>query len=201
MGVRGLFLFPTICLILLCGCETTAVTRAANSKMPFEVSERERETAISLSQGGSDFRRLAAEQAIYLIDVEVLRDKDAENDSDAGRQFLVSHYAAAQNLAILSIVDLESDRLVNVETVRNLPVRLSSEEFEIAKRLALKEPKVAAALNGIEVEIEAQLSRTVDKEDPQFGHRVVHLLFKTPDGYLDSPTVVVDVTTREVIVE
>ena len=201
MDVRGLFVLPTVCLTLLCGCETTSSTRAADGNMSFEFSESERETAISLSQDSGDYRSLAAEQQIYLIDVEVFRDKDTEIEGDGGRKFLVTHYAAAQDLAILSIVDLESGQLVNVEIVPNLPVRLSQEEYEIAKRLALEEPKVQAALRGIEVEIEAQLSRTADEEDPQFGHRIIHFLFKTPDGYLDSPTVIVDLTAGEVIVE
>jgi hypothetical protein len=199
MNVRGLFVLPIVGLTLLCGCELMSNTRAADGNMSFEISESERETAISLSQDSNDYRALAAEQQIYFIDVEVFRDKDRE--AEGGRQFLVTHYAAAQDLAILSVVDFESGRLVNVETVPNLPVRLSQEEYEIAKRMALEEPKVQAALRGIEVEIEAQLSRTADEEDPQFGHRVVHFLFKTPTGYLASPNVIVDVTAGEVFVE
>jgi len=202
MNLRGLFIFSTVCLILLCGCETTSSPRTADSSMSFEVTGNEREKAISLARDGGDFRLLTAKQQIYLIDVEVFHDKSVEAEgNDAGRQFLVTHYAAAQDLAILSVVDLELNRLINMETVPNLPVRLSQEEYEIAKRLALEEPKVQAALRDIEVEIEAQLSRTADKEDPQFGHRVIHFPFKTPDCYLESPTVIVDLTDREVMVE
>lgn len=202
MNDRGLLVLPIVCLALLSGCETTSSMRLAEKSMLFEISKSEREQAISLVQDSGDFQKLAAEQQIYLVDVEVFRDKDAELErGEASRQVLVTHYAAAEDLAILSRVDLESNFVIDVEIVPNLPVRLSQEEYEIAVRLALDDPRVQAALRGIEVEIEAQLSRTSDERDPQFRHRVVHFLFKTPSGYLESPIVIVDLTAREVIVE
>ena len=67
--------------------------------------------------------------------------------------------------------------------------------------MALEHPRVEAALRGLEVEVEAQVSRTFAEDDPQFGHRVIHLLFKTPTGYLESPAVIVDLTAGEITAE
>lgn len=200
MNIRHL-LCSTMVLLLLSGCETTPRSPDATAQMPFDVSAAEQDTAVSVSQDGNDYQLLAAESPVYLVDFEVFRDKSDDREGTGSRQVLVRHYAAAADVAIISVVDIESRRLVSVETVPNLPVPLSREEFDIAQRLAMADPRVASALEGIDVEWEAQLERVVDEQDPQFGHRILHFLFKTPDGYLTRPIVVVDVTAGEVIVE
>lgn len=188
--------------LLLSGCETTSRIASDEVGPNFEVSPSEREQAISLATGTGDFRTLSAEQPMYLVGVEFFRDKETEVErGDAGRQMLVTHYAAGTDTAILTRVNLETDEVVAVDTVPHLPVRLSREEFDIARRMALEDPRVQTALRGRDVEVEAQLSRSSAEKDPQYRHRVVHLLFKTPDGYLDSPTVIVDLTANEVMVE
>ena len=153
--------------------------------------------AVGLVAKHETFQELTADARIYLVDVEVFRDKGAET----GRQVLVTHYRTEGDLAILSRVDLRAGNVVGVESVAHLPVRLSNEEYKIARRMALEHPTVEAALRGLEVEVEAQVSRTFAEDDPQFGHRVVHLLFKTPKGYLESPAVIVDLTAGEITVE
>jgi hypothetical protein len=189
-------------VLILSGCETTSRIAADEVGPNFEVSPSEREQAIGLAMGTGNFRTLSAEQPMYLVGVELFRDKETEVErGDAGRQMLVTHYAAGTDTAILTRVNLETDEVVAVDTVPHLPVRLSREEFDIARRMALEDPRVQTALRGRDVEVEAQLSRSSDEKDPQYRHRVVHLLFKTPDGYLDSPTVIVDLTANEVMVE
>jgi hypothetical protein len=202
MNSRGLVVLTVVFGLLFCGCGMTSRGAPADFGRDFEVSASEREQAVGLAQGTGDFRTLRAGQPIYLVDVDTFRDKEAEVErGDAARQVLVTHYAAGTDTAILTRVNLETDRVVAVETVPHLPVRLSREEFDIARRMALEDPRVQAALRGREVEVEAQLSRTSDEKDPQYRHRVVHLLFKTPDGYLDSPTVIVDLTASLIVVE
>jgi hypothetical protein len=189
-------------VLILSGCETTSRIAADEVGPNFEVSPSEREQAISLAMGTGNFRTLSAEQPMYLVGVELFRDKETEIErGDTGRQMLVTHYAAGTDTAILTRVNLDTDEVVAVDTVPHLPVRLSREEFDIARRMALEDPRVQTALRGRDVEVEAQLSRSSDEKDPQYRHRVVHLLFKTPDGYLDSPTVIVDLTANEVMVE
>jgi Cu2+-containing amine oxidase len=202
MNSRDLLILAMAFGLLLCACGATSRVASDEAGRDFEVTASERQQAVDLAQGTDDFRYLTAAQPVYFVDVEVLRDKEAEVErGDAARQILVTHYAAGTDAAILSRVNLESRRVVAVETVPHLPVRLSQEEFEMARRLALEDPRVQAALEGRDVEVEAQLSRTADEKDPQYRHRVVHFLFKTPDGYLDSPTVIVDLTAGLVVVE
>ena len=51
------------------------------------------------------------------------------------------------------------------------------------------------------MEVEAQLTGTTDQTDPLFGHRVVNLLFRTEEGYLEIRSVTVDLTTQTVTVD
>lgn len=194
-------------LMIWTGCAmlggSSLLLAQTDARMPFEVSSSERELAVSLADQGRDLQSFSEDQPVYLIEVEVLRDKVAEpgRDTEGVRQLLVTHYAADEDVAILTRVDPETEAVISVELVPHLPVRLSQEEFDIAKQLALTNPEVQSSLNGLEYEIELQLSRTFDKKDPQYGHRVVHLLFKTPRGYLDDLVVFVDITAKEVTVE
>jgi Cu2+-containing amine oxidase len=202
MNGRCLVVLSLIVSLVAGACVTAARTPSAEAAADFTVSADEREQAVGLAEGTRDFKSLTVEQPVYLIDVDVFRDKEVEEAGDEGsRQILVTHYAAGTDAAVLTRVDLAENRVVDVETVPHLPVRLSQEEFEMAKRLALEDPRVAAALRGQDVEVEAQLSRTADENDPQYRHRVVHFLFKTPNGYLDEPIVYVDLTARQVVVE
>jgi hypothetical protein len=187
---------------LVAGACSTVPSPSAGPAPDFVVSADEREHAVSLAETTRNYKSLAVEPPIYLVDADVFFAKGVNEVGDPGaRQILVTHYAAGADAALLTRVDPAENRVVEVEVVPHLPVRLSQEEFEIAKRLALENPRVASALRGQDVEIEAQLSRTADKDDPQYRHRVVHFLFKTPQGYLEEPIVYVDLTAKRVVVE
>lgn len=195
MGKR--FYFLSLCCMFLVACATQPATKSTTTSHPSDLTEAQRAAAVRLAESGPDFQALAAPQPAHVVDVELIRLKDPETgDESATRQVLVTHYVPATDVAVLTLVDLSAERVVSTEAIKSLAVPLSEAEFNRARQMALEDPQISRVLDGREVEVEAQLSRTSDAEDPQYGHRVVHLLFKTPSGYLDSLTVEVDLTTN-----
>jgi hypothetical protein len=160
------------------------------------LNEAERKAAASLAEQALKGRLLWAPRDFYLIDVELLRDKEAETS----RRALVTHFRYEGDLAILSVVDLDARQVVRVETRPHQAVGLAEEELRRAEQLALQDPRVAEALGDAraKVRVEALVIRTGDEKDPYFGHRVVRLLFKLGADYLASPVVNVDLTAGRV---
>ena len=184
-------------LAVLTFCAACGSVRGGASGMPFVVTEAEQARALELLAGQASFRSFTAEGPTYLVDTQVLNDKDAEGD----RELLVTHYRTEGDLAIVSRVNLSRSEVVSIEPRAHLPVPLSREEFEIARQLALANPHVQRLIGGREVVVQSQLSRTFDTDDPLYGHRLVHILLLAPEGYLEVRTIRVDLTTREVTVE
>lgn len=176
------------------GCQI--FDRGSPDQMPFVVTAQERALAVELLGNEDSFRVMMDVGPAYLVDIEVLRDKNGTGD----REFLVTHYRTQGDVAILSRINLSRSTVTSVEAVPHLPVPLSKEEFETARRMALADPVVKEFIAGHTVQVEAQVSRTFDEGDPTFGHRIVNLLFKTPQGYLEIPLVTVDLTAKAVMV-
>lgn len=138
------------------------------------------------------------------VDVRRLLVKTDENDTDiAAVHYLVTHYRYEDDTGIETIVDLENERIVSQEATAHLPVQLTQREFARARELVLADEEVRDILGeAIEtVELEPLVIRTLDREDPYFGHRVVRMLFKQGEDYRGDLRVEVDLTTREVFVE
>lgn len=198
----GRLLFAMSLLVLASCTSLDGRPDAPPDVMPFEVTADEQEQALALVAASRDYAMLSAEQPLYLVSTEVLRDKGRDaGDEDDSRHILVTHYAPAGDVALLSVVDVQGRALISSEAIPHLPVRLSQAEYEIARELALQHPTVQRALDGRPVEVEVQLTRTGDRDDPLFGHRVVYVLLKTADGYLEDPVVYVDITAREVLID
>jgi len=173
-----------VALVAVLGCVACANTRQVGASWPFVVTDAERARALELIQTQDTFRSLSAEGRTYLVDTQVLRDKANEGE----RELLVTHYRTEGDMAILSRVNLTRGAVVSVDARPHLAVPLSAAEFERARDLALANERVQKLIGRREVVVESQLSRTLDTEDPLYGHRLVNILLRTPDGYIEART-------------
>lgn len=168
--------------------------------MSFKLTSNESTSAKAIAERALTEKKLTS---AYFVQAEVSRDKMAEQEGRAERKVVVTHYQIEGDLTILTTVNLAKNIAESVETIPHLPTPLSEEEFKMAREMGLADSKVKEALaKDIErVKVEALILRTVAKDDPIFGHRVVRLLFRIDRNYLNEPVVMVDLTTKKVIIE
>ena len=145
----------------------------------------------------------AYKEPIYFNGVELHRVKQEDGESSTERHAVVSHFRYENNTTILTYVNLARERVVEVQSIANIPARLSVEEFEIAKELALTDPNVKRQLGAARdrIVVEPLVIHSASPKDPVFGRRVVRLLFRIGRDYLSKPVVIVDLTDRKVIIE
>ena len=167
------------------------------------LTDAEREIAAELAAQAIDRYGLRTTGPLYLVRVEWYRDKNAEEKGDIDRKAIVTHYRYNGDLAILTTVNISRQEIMEVDSVPHLATPLSTEEFNIARDMALSDARVKRGLGDYKdkIEVEALVSRTVLREDPLFGHRVVRLLFRVGRDYLSEPIVYVDLTSEKVIIE
>jgi hypothetical protein len=135
---------------------------------------------------------------VVVSGVHLVRDPE-QPDS---RLALVVAYRYDTASAVRTLVDLSTDEVVEVTEEVGAPVPLAPIELALARELALDDARVREAIApyGPQIEVEGLLSHTTDTADPLFGHRIVHLLFRTPTGYLTTVgEVYADLTVREVV--
>jgi hypothetical protein len=161
---------------------------------------QERQVAKEVSEARLHADRLLTKSSApadrsYLTKMELLTDKGSE-----ARNALVQHYRYKDDTTILTTVDLATKAVVRTEQVPHLSTPLSQEELNEAIRLASADPAVAGLLKphaNPAPQVEALVSRASTKDDPEYGHRVVHLLYRGGRGYLYARAVV-DLTTSKV---
>jgi hypothetical protein len=172
------------------------ILTAAEVALAAQVAEESPEVAVYL----------ASLQPVYRVRVELLRLKEDE----ARRFALVTHYRYEGDLTIQSAVDLEALTVFEVTATPALPAPLAAEELDRARQLALAHPEVRAGLGphlpplesgAPGYAIQSLALHSTDPEDPIHGHRVLGVLFETPDGYIVGLDVLVDLSTGAVSVE
>jgi hypothetical protein len=168
----------------------------------YSLSADERARAVALAAGALRERNLAAQGPIFVVDVDLIRDKVAGSE-EGKRGALVTEYRYLGDLAIIVHVDLAESKVLQVDTVPHLPVPLAEEEFKRARQMALGDAAVHGALGSHfdRVTVEALVTRPGSQHDPLYGHRLVRLLFKVDRDYLSQPAVLVDLTEGKVIVQ
>lgn len=167
-----------------------------------ELSAEEQNLARELSESALKNTALFLDP-IYFLGAELHRVKSEEGTSSNERHAIARHFRYEGNLTILTYVNLSSKKVLNVESIAHVPARLSVEEFEIAKGLALSDERVRKQLgtDSDKIDIEPLVFHSSSPEDPMFGRRAVRLLFRIERDYLSAPVVVVDLTDRKVIIE
>ena len=169
----------------------------------FEPTAAERVRAFALSDQAIRERNLRSSGLFYNISAELHRDKAFEASGRTDRLVLVTSYRYEGDLTLLTFINLTRGTVMKIESVKNAPTHLSEAEYLIAREKALAHPQVAAKLAEFagKVTVEAMVSRSPYNKDPLYGHRVVRLLFKVPQGYVVDPIVFVDLTANQVMVD
>jgi hypothetical protein len=169
----------------------------------FRLTAAERQTAIRAAEQAITERQFRAEGPLYLVDAELVRGKAEGEQERASRLALITHYRYSGDVAIRTLVDAGSGRVLETEAIPHLPVPLAKEEFDRARELALADPRVRETLGAeaSRLRAEALVVRTADERDSIFGHRVVRLLFRRGQDYLTRPIVLVDLTAGRVLLE
>jgi len=164
---------------------------------PTPLTDAEMQQAASIATGELRNRKLADDRTFF-VHAEMLHDKSAPGS----RRALVLHYRYQGDLTITTVVDLTAQRVLDVRTAAHVAAPLSQQEFEQARGLAMADPRVAEALgqNRGRVTVEPLVLHATEG-DPLYGHRVVRLLFRVERDYLSAPVVLVDLTTRQVMIE
>lgn len=172
------------------------ILTAAEADLAGRVAEESPEVAVYLQSS----------QPVYRVRVELLRLKEAEE-----RRFaLVTHYRYEGDLTIQSAVDLGAGTVFEVTATPAVPAPLAAEELDRARQFALGHPEVRSGLGqhlpALEsgapgYAVQSLALHTTDPEDPIYGHRVISVLFETPDGYITGLEVLVDLSTGVVTVE
>jgi Cu2+-containing amine oxidase len=164
---------------------------------PTPLTDAELQQAASIATGELRNRKLA-DARTFFVHAEMLHDKSAPGS----RRALVLHYRYEGDQTITTVVDLTAQRVVDVRTAAHVAAPLSQEEFEQARGMAMADARVAGALgqNRGRVTVEPLVLHATEG-DPLFGHRVVRLLFRVDRDYLSAPIVLVDLTTRQVMIE
>jgi hypothetical protein len=175
--------------------------RAAGAATGAELTPEEQRLARELATPAA--QRFATRGPFYLVAIERLRDKAAEDADSTARFAVVTHYRYDGDVAIRSVVDLARRAVVRTDSAPHRPTPLASEELDQARRLALENAAVRAALGARadQVMVEALVLRTSSPRDPIYGHRVVRLLFRVGADYLREPMVLVDLHTSTVTIE
>jgi hypothetical protein len=168
-----------------------------------ELTPEEEKKAMAIAEEAVKEKRLFTVDKMYVVEIQLYRDKEAYEKGIQERQALVTHYRYDGDLAILTTVNLTRGTVMSLETVPHLPTPLAQAEFDRAKSLALRHPEVKQMLAPYEnrLTIEALVTRASSIEDPLYGHRVVTLLFRVGQDYLSTAFVMVDLTTDAVMIE
>ena len=174
------------------------VPGTASDDVPEAVAERVRRAA----EGSDALRLKLADLRTVFVTVDLIRRK-GEGGRELAPIYRVQHYRYADDTTIVSLVDLDSGRVREVEELRHAPVALGAAELAEARALALADERVSRATSRFreQLVVEPLVVRTSDPADPWFGRRVVRLLFRVGRDYLSEPVVFVDLTNREVIIE
>lgn len=203
-------LFSVLAIVFWCSGsagaqETPDISRALKlAAVSAPLTDEEKTTATGLAQEALQSAHLFAERKMYLTDAQISRDTALEMRSIFGRRVMLTYYRYEGDLSIQVLIDLTARRVLEVKPRPHFFSPISVAESELAKQLALDDPRLSAALAPFRdrLVIEALTLRMTLPKDPLFRHRVVHLLFRSGSTYLmRTLRVLVDLTTEKVIVE
>ena len=147
-----------------------------------------------LAKGIPQLARTPAGRAQKSVVTEVSLLGSPGTATAADRQALVSRYEYASGLTLLTVVDLNAGRVVDVRAEANRPTPLAADEIQRAIVLAGR----AAADLATTPRSELQVMPLVDSKTTsrRYGHRLVLVWREVP---APSARVLVDLTTEQVV--
>ena len=140
---------------------------------------------------------------IIYVGTDIERRKLDNGEEQAEKLYRVIHYRYGDDTAIHTVVNLEDEKVVEHQEFPHLTTPFTRQELDTARKLAMGKAELREALGEYvdQVVVEGLPIHSTRENDPWFGRRAVHLLFKVHQDYLSHPRVVVDLTNRNVIVE
>ena len=169
---------------------------------PYELSENEVRVARELAERDMHLSvhiHSPLERVVF-VKIDLLPDSRAGTSM---RQVIVQHYRYRNDETILTTVDLNRLEVLQVEAIAHFPTAFAREELDRAERMARGDLRLQTVFNkpGRTLVVEGRPIQASNVREPLFGHRVVHLLLRHGNDYLDSPRVLVDLTTEAVLLE
>ena len=112
----------------------------------------------------------------------------------ADRQALVTRYEYSSGLTLMTVVDLNTGRVVDVRSEFNRPTPLGGDEIQRAIVLAARAVLDLATAPGSGLQVQALIEGKPTSR--RYGHRLVVVWRGTPPA---SPRVLVDLSTEQVV--
>jgi len=203
-------LAPVIAIVLWGGSagaqeESVAISEALKvAKVSSPLTNDERTTAVGLAEEALKSARLFTERKMYLTETHISRDTASEMKGVFERRVMLIYYRYEGDLSIQILIDLTRGRVLEVKQLPHFFAAISTEESELAKKLAFDDPRLNSILrpHRENLAVEVLTLRTTLPKDPLFRHRVVFLLFRSGPTYLMRQSrVLVDLTTEKVIIK
>jgi hypothetical protein len=180
----------------------TEMLKVARVSTP--LSGEERALAVRLAEQTMRSNKLLPERKTFLTLVQTHRNGEAEKKGSFERHALLTYYRYAGDTGILVYVNLVRQRVIKVEQIPRFPAPFAPEEVQKAKALALDHPQLRKVLEPYRERliVEVLLTRSPDRRDPRFRHRLAYLLFRVGPRYLTAQgEVLADLTTETLIIQ
>lgn len=124
-------------------------------------------------------------------------------DKTSERLAVVTSYQYEGNLTINRLVDLNSGRVLEEDSIQNGGARFTNVEQQYARELLMADDRIRRLVEplGGTAQFTFLLTTTPDPNNPLYGKRVVNVLISTPDGYLtEVPRISINLTDAAVVV-
>ena len=197
----------------LVACMTTGLARTAESQLPLDPLTRAESTAAQrATREDPRVRELVGQRRSVIGTTYFVAIKadtaggrlDARREPPPIRAAMVVYYVYDGDYGVQALVDLRRSAVIAVERLQNQPIPFAAEEVAEARQLALRDERVRAAVGAEALRqqrIEWLPINAIDERDPCYKHRCVQLMFRRGLALLMRPTVIVDLTTRQVRLE
>jgi hypothetical protein len=174
------------------------------ARVSASLTQDERALAVRLAEETLRSNKLLPDRKTFLTSVQTHRDGESEKKGIFGRNALLVYYRYAGDVGIRVFVDLAQQRVTKLDQLPHFPAPLAPEEVQLARELALNDPRLKNELAPLRdrLTVEPLLTRIPARRDPLFRHRLVHLLLRVGPRYVaQQGLVLVDLTTETVIIK
>lgn len=196
---RNIFAFLAL---LPLACARLEGSDEQDARPPFELSADEIRLARELAERHLDIPQNPASpmDRVVFAKIDLLPDSQAVTNQ---RQVIVQHYRYRGDATILTTIDLNRLEVLGVETIAHFPTALAREELDRAERMARADVRLRPIFEmpNLPLRVEGRPIQFAFPHEPLFGHRVVHLLLRDGNSYLNRPRVLIDLSTEAVLVD
>lgn len=171
-------------------------------RMPFELTGAEIRLARELAERDLHvpLDPVTPSERIVFVKIDLLPDSQAVTSQ---RQVMVHHYRYRDDATVLTAVDLNRLEVLGTETILHFPTALAASEVARAERLARADERLRPIFEmpGRTLHVEGRPIQFASPQEALFGRRVVHLLLRDGNDYLNGPRILVDLSMETVHIE